>query len=191
MTLKLIASGYQTQEQEYYDILASYALGTVNTDIGSEDLGEVEFSEGIGSQLTHARNDLDALIFNVEHRGTYIANEHQFDWGVKYTSEDIKDRLQEYEIIDSTGFSIRPPILDFVNDQPYTPFTSPLVPFVSVRAINDAKIDRISGYAQYSIRSNIKEHQVWANIGVRAHNWNISGETVASTDSQIVFSPRA
>ena len=35
------------------------------------DLGEVEFSEGIGSQLTHARNDLDAFIVNAEHRGDY------------------------------------------------------------------------------------------------------------------------
>ncbi len=191
LTLKLIASGYQTQEQEYYDILAAYALGTVNTDIGSEDLGEVEFAEGVGTQLTHARNDLDALIFNIEHKGTYISDKHQFDWGLKYTAEDIKDRLQEYEIIDSAGFSIRPPILDIINDQPYTPFSSPIVPFVSVRAINEAKIDRISGYAQYSLRSNIKENEIWANIGVRAHNWNVSGSTVASTDSQIVFSPRA
>ncbi len=191
LTLKLIGSAYQTQEQEHFDILASYALGTVNTDIGSEDLGEVEFSEGIGSQLTHARNDLDALIFNLEHRGTYIDDNHQFDWGVKYTREDIRDRLQEFEIIDSAGFSIRPPILDFVNDQPFTPFASPIVPFTSVRAINETEIDRISGYAQYSVRSTIKENEVWANIGVRAHNWNISGSTVTSTDSQIVFSPRA
>ncbi len=191
LTLKLIGSAYQTQEQEHFDILASYALGTVNTDIGSEDLGEVEFSEGIGSQLTHARNDLDALIFNLEHRGTYIDDNHQFDWGVKYTHEDIRDRLQEFEIIDSAGFSIRPPILDFVNDQPFTPFASPIVPFTSVRAINETEIDRISGYAQYSVRSTIKENEVWANIGVRAHNWNISGSTVTSTDSQIVFSPRA
>ncbi|MEW7292781.1 TonB-dependent receptor [Aquimarina sp. 2304DJ70-9] len=190
LTLKLIASGYQTQEQEYYDIFASYALGTVNTDIGSEDLGEVVFSEGVGSQLTHARNDLDALIFNAEHKGTYIAGKHQFDWGIKYTSEDIRDRLQEYEIVDSAGFSIRPPVSDFVNDQPYTPFASPIVPFTNARAINMAKIDRISGYVQYNIRSNIKETEIWANIGVRAHNWNISGETVNSSDSQIVFSPR-
>ncbi len=191
LTLKFIASGYQTQEQEYYDIFASYALGTVNTDIGSEDLGEVVFSEGVGSQLTHARNDLDALIFNAEHKGTYIADKHQFDWGIKYTSEDIRDRLQEYEIIDSAGFSIRPPVSDFINDQPYTPFTSPIVPFTNARAINNAKIDRISGYVQYNIRANIGESEIWANIGVRAHNWNISGETVNSSDSQIVFSPRA
>ncbi len=191
LTLKLITSTYHTQEQEYYDIFAAYALGTVNTDIGSEDLGQVEFSEGIGSQLTHARNDLDALIFNVEHKGTFTVDKHQFDWGAKYTSEDIRDRLQEFEVIDSAGFSIRPPISDFINDQPYTPFVSPITPFNSVRATNDTKIDRFSGYAQYSLRSHIKENEIWANIGIRSHHWNISGNTVNSSDSQIVFSPRA
>ncbi len=191
LTLRFIGSAYQTQEQEYFDILASYALGTVNTDIGSEEVGEIEFAEGIGSQLTHARNDLDALIFNAEHRGTHIANQHKLDWGIKYTHEDIRDRLREFEIIDSAGFSVRPPVLDIVNEQPYVPFSGPIVPFTSVRAINMVKVDRISGYMQYSIRSSIKDNEIWANIGVRAHNWNISGSTVNSSDSQIVISPRA
>ncbi|GAA3518278.1 carboxypeptidase-like regulatory domain-containing protein [Aquimarina addita] len=190
LTLRFITSLYQTQEQEYFDILAAYSLGTVNTDIGSEDLGEVEFQEGIGAQLTHARNDLDALIINAEHKGTYIKNQHQLDWGIKYTSEDIRDRIQEYEIIDSAGFSIRPPLPDFINDQPYTPYTSPIVPFTEVRATNKTKIDRISGYSQYSIRTNVKEHEVWANAGVRFHNWTVSGDGINS-HTQTVFSPRA
>jgi hypothetical protein len=50
LTLKVIASAYHTTEQEYFDILAQYRLGEVNTNIGDENLGEVEFSEGIGSQ---------------------------------------------------------------------------------------------------------------------------------------------
>ncbi|MDH7446842.1 TonB-dependent receptor [Aquimarina sp. 2201CG14-23] len=189
LTLKLIGSVYHTQEQEHFDIFAQYFLGAVNTDIGSEDLGDVEFSEGIGSQLTHARNDLDALIFNLEHKGTYIADEHQIDWGIKYTSEDIRDRIQEYEVIDSVGFSIRPPGT-FINDQPYNPNASPIVPFTSVRATNMVNIDRFSGYAQYSLRTNLKEHEIWANVGVRAHNWNVSGDGITS-NFQTVFSPRA
>ena len=97
-------------EQEYFDILAQYRLGEVNTNIGDENLGEVEFSEGIGSQLTHARNDLDALIINAEHKGDYkIDDEATIEWSLKYTHEDIRDRLVEWEVIDSAGFSINPP----------------------------------------------------------------------------------
>ena len=97
LTLKLIASAYLTTEQEYFDIFAQYRLGEVNTNIGDENLGEVEFSEGIGSQLTHARNDLDAFIVNAEHRGDYkIDDESTVEWSVKYTQEDIRDRMGSY-----------------------------------------------------------------------------------------------
>jgi len=188
-TAKFIASAYQTTEQEYYDILAEYRLGEVNTNIGDEDLGEVEFTEGIGGQLTHARNDLDALIFNAEHKGIAKIDENTIEYGIKYTHEDIRDRVQEYEIIDSAGFSIRPPIADFANDQPYEPFASPIVPYTTIRARNDVQIDRVSGYAQWSRRTTLGSNDVWLNAGVRAHNWTVSGKGIEST-TQTVFSPR-
>lgn len=188
-TAKFIASLYQTTEQEYYDILAEYRLGEVNTDIGSQDLGTVEFTRGIGSQLTHARNDLDALILNVEHKGNFSIEENKIEYGIKYTREDIRDRVQEYEIIDSAGFSIRPPIFP-PNNQPYDPNTSPIVPYTNVRAYNDVQIDRFSGYAQWSRKTNLGSSDLWLNAGVRAHNWTVSGMNIAST-TQTVFSPRA
>ena len=189
-TAKVIASLYQTQEQEHFDILAQYRLGEVNTNIGDENLGEVEFTEGIGGQLTHARNDLDALIFNLEHKGNLKLEDNNIEYGVKYTREDIRDRVQEYEIIDSAGFSIRPPLPDFINDQPYSPFTSPLEPYTEIRAKNDVQINRISGYVQYSRQFELAKSQIWINGGVRAHNWTVSGKGISST-SQTVFSPRA
>lgn len=188
-TAKLIGSIYQTTEQEYYDILAQYRLGEVNTNIGDEDLGEVTFSEGIGSQLTHARNDLDALIVNLEHKGNLGLEENKIEYGIKYTLEDIRDRVQEYEIIDSAGFSIRPPIADFANNQPYEPYTSAIVPYTDIRAINDVQINRISGYVQYSRRFELPSSKLWVNAGVRAHNWTVSGDSIAS-NTQTVFSPR-
>lgn len=190
LLLKFIASGYHTQEQEYYDIFALYRLGVVNTDIGSDEVGDVVLTGTAGSQLTHARNDLDALIFNLQHRGSFSRDEHQIEWGIKYTSEDIRDRVQEYEIIDSAGFSIRPPIEDFVNDQPYNPYTSPIVPFANVRATNDVQIDRISTFGQYSLRTAINNTDVWINAGVRSQTWTVSGAGLQST-TQTVVSPRA
>ena len=88
-----------------------------------EDLGEVEFTEGIGSQLTHARNDLDALDYQPWNTKAILSiNDNNFEYGIKYTHEDIRDRFQEYEIIDSAGFSIRPPTIgDLGNNEPYDP----------------------------------------------------------------------
>ena len=188
-TAKFIGSIYQTQEQEYFDILAQYRLGEVDTSIGSENLGDVTFSEGIGSQLTHARNNLDALIVNLEHKGNATIGENEIEYGVKFTHEDIRDRVQEYEIIDSAGFSIRPPLVDFANLQPYEPFTSEIVPYTNIRAQNDVQINRLSGYGQWSKRTTIGSSDLWLNAGVRAHNWTVSGQDIQST-TQTVFSPR-
>ena len=191
LTLKLIGSAYHTLEQEYFDIFAQYRLGEVNTNIGDEDLGEVEFSEGIGSQLTHARNDLDAFIVNAEHRGDYkVDDESTVEWSVKYTHEDIRDRLVEYEVIDSAGFSIRPPIFSQPNPQPYEPFNGPLTAFENIRALNKVQIDRLQAFVQYSKRTNWGTNEIFYNAGVRAHSWTVNGDGIES-NSQAVFSPRA
>ena len=191
LTLKLIASAYHTTEQEYFDILAQYRLGEVNTNIGDENLGEVEFSEGIGSQLTHARNDLDALIFNAEHRGDYkIDDESTVEWSVKYTHEDIRDRLVEYEVIDSAGFSIRPPRFSQPNPQPYTPFTGPLTAFENIKSLNFVKINRLQSFVQYSKQTDWNGHEIFYNAGVRTHSWSVSGDGISDNKTQTVISPR-
>lgn len=189
--LKFIGSAYHTMEQEYFDILAEYRLGEVNSNLGDDNFGNVEYTRGVGSQLTHARNDLDALIMNAEVKGVHKKNDDQIEWGLKYTHESIRDRLREWEVVDSAGFSLNNPVLDIpVNEQPYTPYTGPLVPYSNVRATNFANINRISGYAQWNRRTKWNEHDIFTNIGVRAHQWQVSGDNI-SGKSQITVSPRA
>lgn len=188
-TLKFIASAYHTVEQEYFDILAAYFLGEVDTDLGSETLGDVKFNRAIGSQLNHARNDLDALIINTEIKGFHDLKDSQtqIEWGFKYTREDIRDRVVEWEVIDSAGFSLNPPTIEFPqNNQPYEPYVGPLVPYQNVRALNFATIDRLSGYLQWSRKGTLGSSQIWMNAGIRAHNWTVEGG-----DNQTTFSPRA
>ncbi|MGB0879524.1 MAG: TonB-dependent receptor [Polaribacter sp.] len=182
-------SSYNTQEEEHFDIAASYNLGEVDTNIGSENFGEVEFSEGIGSQLNHARNDLDALISNVQLKGIYKKDKQQIDFGVKYQKEDIRDRIREWEVIDSVGFSIRPPH-HTGNNQPYEPFEGPITPYQSIRTENGVEINRLSGFVQYSKRSFWDENEVWYNVGVRAQNWTVKANGTSSKN-QLIVSPRA
>ena len=191
-TYKLITSAYHTQEQEHFDIDAAYFLGDVDTNIGSETFGNVTFNRAVGSQLTHARNDLDAVIVNAEIKGNHnLKNKFQLDWGLKYTHESIRDRIVEYEVIDSAGFSLNNPILDLpVNNQPDTPFTGPLVPYKNVRATNFVNINRFSGFGQWSKKTKLGESQLWLNAGVRFHNWIVSGPQITNATSQTVFSPR-
>lgn len=189
LNLQFIGSSFHTTEQEYFDILAQYRLGEVNSNIGDENLGEVEFSEGIGGQINHARNDLDALITTIEHRGDYKKNKNHFQWSIKYTNEDIRDRVVEWEVIDSAGFSINPPNLDQFDNQPYIPNTGPLAPYQNIRATNSTTVQRLQTFAQWSKRSSLGSSEVFYNFGVRAHQWNVNGQNINSKQ-QMVFSPR-
>ncbi|WP_028375183.1 carboxypeptidase-like regulatory domain-containing protein [Leeuwenhoekiella sp. MAR_2009_132] len=190
LNLKIISAAYHTKEQEYYDIFAQYALGSPNSNIGGNDTGEVDFTEAIGSQLTHARNNLDALIVNIQHKGQFSKGTNQLDWGLKFAHESIRDRVQEYEIVDSAGFSLRPPLDRIQNQQPYTPFDAPLEAFTTVRAQNDAQINRISAFVQYSKRLELNTTKAWYNLGLRSQVWNVSGTNLTS-NTQHVISPRA
>lgn len=188
--LKFIASTYHTQEQEHYDILAQYRLGEVDSNIGSETFGDVFFTRGVGSQLNHARNNLDALIFNAEVKGFHeVKEKSQVEWGIKYTREDIRDRIVEWEVIDSAGFSLPNPLLGYINDQPYNPYTGPLAPYQNVRATNFTTINRFSGYAQWNYRGKMGTHQYWLNAGIRGHQWQVFDRN-ENGKSQVVFSPR-
>ncbi|MBF4506969.1 TonB-dependent receptor plug domain-containing protein [Flavobacterium sp. JLP] len=190
-TLKLIGSLFHTTEQEHFDILAQYRLGNVN-DEESTTADNIDFTRGIGSQLNHARNDLDALIANIEIKGIKEwKNDSQLEFALKYTRESIRDRVVEWEAIDSAGFSINPPIVILpTNTQPYQPYTGPLLPYQDVRATNYNTINRFSGYTQFNKKTELGSSQVWYHLGARFQSWNVSGATVEGKD-QIVVSPRA
>ncbi|RRJ92846.1 TonB-dependent receptor [Paenimyroides tangerinum] len=187
---KFIASAYHTKESEYYDILASYNLAEVDRNIGSDTFDEIKYTRGLGTQLNHGRNDYDALIASVEIKGQHNIKGNKIEWGVRYVSEDIRDRLLEWEVIDSAGFSLAAPILDFKNNQPYSPDVYPLEPYQNVKATNYVKINRFNAFAQWSKLTQIGQHQVWLNAGVRTQLWNINanGET---NKTQATISPRA
>jgi hypothetical protein len=189
-TLKFIGSVFHTIEQEYFDIYAQYRLGEVDTNIGSDTYGDIAFSRGIGSQLNHARNDLDALIANLEVKGLKNWKQNQIEWGVKYTKESIRDRISEWEVIDSAGFSIRPPLVLPKNDEPHLPYSGLLVPYQYVKATNFTNIDRFSAYAQWGRKDNLGSNEIWYNLGARMQSWEVSGDNLAG-NLQTVFSPRA
>jgi hypothetical protein len=192
-SFRLILSNYQTVEKEHFDILARYRLGNPNTSIGGDDLGEVTFTEGVGSQLTHGRNNYGARIIDGKLRGRHIKGNHLLDWGIGYKREHIDDRLVEWEVIDSAGFSIRPPSGSITNGQPHTSFRGPLVPFAYVRATNQTKIQRMTSFFQWSHRGLVRNTLYWLTAGVRGQRWQLENEKakyIASPRMQLSFRPK-
>ncbi|HFX18236.1 MAG TPA: TonB-dependent receptor [Flavobacteriales bacterium] len=185
-----IASLYNTQEEEYFDILGQYNVGEPNTDLGSDDFGNPENLESLGSELNHARNDLDALIGNFELKYKHkYPKKHQIEAGYKFSYEDIKDRINEWQVIDSAGFSLYPPGT-FNIEEPYDLDTAPILPYQKTKAYNHAGIQRHIAYALWRQNFKLGPHSFWMNIGVRSQFYQVHDKLNNTTADGFIISPR-
>ena len=124
-------------------------------------MGEVEFSQGVGSQLNHARNNLNANIFNVDANIEIVKNKNEFKFSLKYTNEKINDRIVEWEVIDSAGYFISPPFIENISEQPYEPDEGPIIPFQNIRTSSKTSIDRIQFYLQWEKESYLNDNKIY------------------------------
>lgn len=116
--LNFFASGFHSDEREYFDIQGQYFINELETDPSKEEYGDSIAVLGVGTYLDHARNRLRATILNVYHTGSrelkngFIDEQktkhNLFDllWGVNYQQEDFYDVLSEWKMVDSAGYSI-------------------------------------------------------------------------------------
>ncbi|NIJ45414.1 hypothetical protein FHR24_001882 [Wenyingzhuangia heitensis] len=184
--INLTASLFNTQEQEYYDIYGAYRISEIDP-VSGEEL----FTTGVGSQLDHARNDLDILIQNIKVTVQHTINEHKLEAGFKVQQENIRDRINQWTTIDDNGITLRNPNENIENNQPNTPFTAPITPFYSVKAQNNADIFRFSGYAQWNKKWWIGNHILWHHAGIRTQLWYLK-DNFSGTESNLkqTISPR-
>jgi len=184
--LEITASAFNTQEQEYYDIFGAYAMVEVDP-LNGERL----FTNGVGSQLDHARNDLDILIQNAKISLKHKRNNHHFEAGLKFQKENIRDRVNEWKSIDDNGLTLRAPELGDFYNQPYQPYTSDINLYYQVKAQNDVTINRVSGYFQWNKKWYIGDHTLWHHAGIRTHVWKITNNLTPTTSQvQQTISPR-
>ncbi len=167
--LSLTASAYQTREEETFDILGQYYLNELDNQLGSDNLGDSLMNLGIGTFLNHARNYLDATVLNVAHKG-YITNDKNYlQWGLKLQHEIISNNLNEWQMIDSAGYSL--------------PYSDSVVSLYST-IITDTvlRLNRITSYFQNTYRFSHDSIDMTLTAGLRAHFSDLNNE--------ILFSPR-
>ena len=116
--LDFFVSTFQSDEREYFDIQGQYYINELETDPSKEEYGDSIAVLGIGSFLNHARNRLNANIFNIYHEGTYqFKGDYtdfyktrfvvsQLKWGIGYEFNRFQDVLSEWKMIDSAGYSV-------------------------------------------------------------------------------------
>ena len=158
-SLSLIASAFHTKEQETYDIQGQYWLTQTET---SENLG-------VGTYFQHARNYMKANVQSVKLLLKTKTKKHTIETAVTFKSERIKENSVEYEMRDSSGYSI-----------PHTGESLHMI--YSMRARNTLKANRIEAYAQDTYRfTSPGEHTLFTlNYGVRLSHWSFNGETTVS-----------
>ncbi|MCB0688176.1 MAG: carboxypeptidase-like regulatory domain-containing protein, partial [Saprospiraceae bacterium] len=184
--LKLLASVYQAEESEKFDILGNYRLSQIETSLGSENAGEEVFVLGTGVQHQYTRNFLQSTVANIEHRGGYelqltddleLTKSHFLEWSVKYQIEDIFDRINEWERLDSAGYS-----LNFNENQ------------VEVKNVlktrNSLYSSRVSGFFQNTYTYlRPEDREIRLTAGVRASYWDLNNELIVSPRAQLLYKP--
>jgi len=170
--VSLLGSAFHTKEQETYDIMGQYWLDDTQT---QEQLG-------VGTYMEHARNYLTANVASVKLMLNHKTAKHDWETGVTMKWEKIEENAREYEMRDSSGYSI-----------PHTADRLDLI--YSLRSKNDISSRRIEAYIQDTYRwqtggGEEKQPTLWTlNYGVRLANWSWNKETIVSPRASLALIP--
>ena len=177
LSLKAIASVYQSNEDETFDVQGQYWLDALDNDLGSDNLGEVAFNRGIGTFLNHARNYLTLRVYNLALKGKWLDGHRVLRFGTKYQIEDINDRLSEWTMIDSSGYSL--------------PISTDGVIDLQDVIKTDVKLlsHRLTGFLQNTWFFNDTSRST-LTVGARFNYWTLNDQFVASPRINYSFKPR-
>ena len=170
--VSLLGSAFHTKEQETYDIQGQYWL----------DDAQTQESLGVGTYMEHARNYLTANVASVKLIANHKTRRHDWEAAVTMKWEKIEENAREYEMRDSSGYSI-----------PHQADRLDLI--YSLRSMNTVSSRRIEAYVQDTYRwqtggSEESEPTLWTlNYGVRLANWSWNKETIVSPRVSIAMIP--
>ncbi len=165
-TIKILTSAFHTKESERYDIMGQYWL----------DDAQTQESLGVGTYMEHARNYLKADVVSLKLTGTHHTRQHSIETGITYKTEHIREQSREYEMRDSSGYSI-----------PHSSDRLDLIYTLSAR--NDVKSHRIEAYIQDNYRFSRGDNYFTLNYGIRLANWSFNQETIVSPRASLAIIP--
>lgn len=168
-TLSLLASAFHSKEQETYDIQGQYWLSD----------SKVSENIGVGTYFEHARNYLTSNVQSIKLMLQHKAARHEIEGGLTLKWESIKEKSREYEMRDSSGYSI-----------PHTSNSLNLI--YSLSANSTLNSNRIEGYLQdtYRFATGIDNQTHYTlNYGVRFNHWSFNKETTVSPRISLAIIP--
>jgi hypothetical protein len=167
VSLKLIGSVFSSIEKENYDVLGEYLINELDNRLGSETYGDSILNIGIGAMHDHARNDLKAYVYSLSHLGTRTVGNRVLKWGVRWQNERIHDKISEWVMIDSAGYSL-----------PYTGEDIRL--FRVTRSGNHLFSNRLNSYVQNTWSWERDSVRFFLSTGIRGTYWDMNNEFLVS-----------
>ncbi len=174
--VKLLWSAFHTKEQERYDIQGQYWL---------DDTGSAE-QLGVGTYAEHARNYLTANVQSLKLMVNRQWRQHDVEAGLTYKWEHIKEQSREYEMRDSSGYSV-----------PHT--TNRLDLIYTLSSQQDMRSQRVEGYVQdvhrwhtdydYDDEEEPSHTFYTLTYGIRFAHWNFNRETLLSPRASLAIVP--
>ena len=187
LDLKWIVSAYSAYERETYDILGEYYLGQVETSLGSEQQGNVISNMGTGAYLKHARNAFYAQVFNLDHKGTKVNDQNVLKWGLRYQYQRIDDVVNEWNMVDSAGYSL-PHVPDGLGTMPAV--LPELTLSMAHRAHNVLGLHNADGFVQQSVTFPVRdEGEMVVTAGLRANYWGYNHKVYGSPRFGVAYKP--
>lgn len=168
-TAGLQVSSFVSDEVEAYDISGEYWLSELNVDpeTGESSTGNLL---GVGAYHEHARNRLNATVSSISAFANHSIGSHNIQWGLQANIEKIKDRIVEWEMRDSAGYSL--------------PYNGETVNVISnLYSSNKLNSSRYSAYLQDTYKFKAKNGIFTLTAGLRGSYWTFNKE--------FIFSPRA
>lgn len=176
LELKFIATAFQTNERETFDIIGQYWINELDNSAGSETYGDSILNIGVGTLMTHARNYLDAYVLSGSHIGTYTTGHHLLKWGIKYQFQDFYDRISEWELTDSSDYVV-----------PYN--GEEIILSDQSRAENQISYDQINTFIQDTWEINSEKADYFVTVGVRGSLWNFNKALMVSPRATFSIQP--
>jgi len=176
LSLKLTTSAFKTSEEETFDILGQYWINELDNTINSDTYGDSILNVGVGSLLTHARNYLEAIVISASHIGSYRTDGRHLQWGLSYQYQEFYDKINEWELLDSIGYSI-----------PYN--GEEIILSESSRSNNHIVYDQFSAFIQNTREINADGADVFLTAGLRGTVWNFNQTTMLSPRVTIALQP--
>ena len=170
--LSLLGNGYKSKENVTYDIGGEYFL----SDIVPNNVMSIDYSQGVAAYIEHARNCLETNVVSLSHLGEVKLTKNVLRWGMTLQKEKVDDRIEEWEMRDSSGYS--------------QPLRDDCFPVFS-NQYSDIRMEstRFITFLQNTLHGETDKGRVIFTSGLRFNYWSFNDELLVSPRASVAYFP--